>query len=137
MGLKGILYSAAACAAVVASGYAGFNAALDRDYRIQKNEGQISLYSRSLDKALPITSTEKTFYLGNSDHNLNGVKELGKKEGQESMKPKIEGLEGQVQQYQGQLDKLKIMSNLENLGLFMKNAWYNAKDNALNRQPSQ
>jgi hypothetical protein len=82
MKIMSVLYTAAALAV---GGAVGYNMALDKDYRVNRSGAEVTLESRTLGKEYPLNVVGKDMYLGNSEHNLQGVRVMGIYEGQQSV----------------------------------------------------
>ena len=138
MSLKKVLYSTIAAGALAAAGAAGYFAGQDSEYRVQRQGDSVLLYSITLDKAHQLTQAANDFYLGDSDHNLQGVKEVAKVEGQQSVKPEIDAVREQRDMCQEELSRRQRKEDLVaivegakvgagNLMQGIKNAWYGIK----------
>lgn len=77
---KAVMYTVVA-GAIAFGGYEiGKRAGSDNEYKIMNQNGQKSLYSKTLDKSSPISVIDKRMVLGSSMDNLDGYNLLRTKE---------------------------------------------------------
>jgi hypothetical protein len=118
-------------ASSIAGGYIGHKATLDKDYRIMRNADYISLHSISSSNSYIITEHNRQTYLGDSEHNLRGVKVTALYEGKNEIKPIIKDLQEQVNTLENRIRMRRITDGIENLGDGIKDAWRNIKHNTI------
>ena len=127
MGLKGMLYAGTLAAAGAIGAIGGHYCTLDREYRIERICDGVSLTALSLEKSYSLTQTGKEFYLGDSDHNIKGVKAMATVEGRRSEQPTVRQLEGKVSELEGKIWQRQLVDDAESIGDAVKYGWNNLK----------
>jgi hypothetical protein len=94
-GLKKAVRTAAFLGCMAGSFVVGKFYATDRQYAIERpSDVPVALfYNKDSGQRLPIYPTEKGTFVGSSEHNLQGVREIAILEGQESMRPTVDALQ--------------------------------------------
>ncbi len=103
----------------------------DCDYRIQRKADQAFLHVTGIDQMYELHRVNDHVYLGGSDHNLQGVREVGQIEGIRSAQPQIDALRNQNEQLEGRISRRKIADQVEDIGGDIKEGWRNFKHNLL------
>jgi hypothetical protein len=118
-------------AAPIIGGIIGRYTALDRNYRIEREQGQVMLRSADPNQAYPLTILDGQIYLGDSEHNLIGVRKLSKYEGQQSMQPTVDTLAETNSELEGRIKARQITDTIEEVGDDLRDAWRNFKHNLI------
>jgi hypothetical protein len=111
-------------AAPIIGGIIGRYTALDRNYRIEREQGQVMLRSADPNQAYPLTILD-------SEHNLIGVRKLSKYEGQQSMQPTVDTLAETNSELEGRIKARQITDTIEEVGDDLRDAWRNFKHNLI------
>lgn len=109
----------------------GHYSATDREYQIMRFDEAVFLRSVSLDRAYQLTRTQDEVYLGDSEHNLKGVRAVSYLEGKEAMQPQVEQLTNQVSELEGKIRARKVVDTVEDVGDNIGDGWRNFKHNLL------
>lgn len=119
-------------AGLVAIGYsAGDYMARDSEYLVERTHYSVFLKSKSLDKSYPLNVFNNEVYIGNSDHNLQGVKELAQYEGRKAMMPTVVGMNKRAEDLEKKIEKRKMTDAVEQIGERLRQYWTNFKHGLL------
>ena len=131
MNVKSVAYAAVVLAGFAAGIAVGRYATLDREYKINREGDQVWLQSQLCEQSYQLIRFECDFYLGSSDHHLNGVRAVAKYEGQQSVKPEMDRLKHKVSDLSDKIAKRQITDAVEDIADDIGDGWRNFKHNLI------
>lgn len=131
MGWKKYAAMGVIASSMLGGGYLGRMSALDREYRIVRNRGDVALNVISTERTYPIIPFDGEIYVGDSEHHLRGVQAAARYEGRTEMQPTIDRLQSEVSNLETKIAMRRLTDQLESIGDSIRSGWRNFKHNTL------
>lgn len=130
---KSLGYKALLVATAAAGVFIGRYVTLDRNYRVEREEGLVMLKYEDTGKRYALSTYQGEVYLGDSNHHLAGLQAMSTEEGMKTMRPTINRLQQEVDSLETKIAARRVTDAVEDVGGNILEGWRNFKHNLIEK----